>query len=173
MQHIKDDKKKSKVVLYVLKDRSGEIVDVSREEKADKYYIYNGNIVSYDELSLLVPDYWKRREYEHQRKLTTDYGYEEVKKFIFRTGFKVCGSGGSWSGADLMHLSDVNGAMNPNKNKASEYGITVGNLYEYFELAGKGGDFSIDTVNGEVVLNGVWEFDCNKSRLCVMPYTGN
>lgn len=172
MQYIKDAPGKSKIVLYSLKNYYDEIVDVRREDEADAYYVYNGNIVSYDDIVKLVLDYWKRNSYKHQRNFTNDYGYEEVKKFIFRAGFKMSGTGGSWSGVDLIKLQDVNGTNNPINNEPSKYGITVGNMYEFFELAGNGGDFSVDTINNAVVLNGIWEFDCNKSVLCVKPYTG-
>lgn len=172
MQYIKNTPGKSKILLYVFKDHSGEIVDVSRNNDADTYYVYNGNIVSYDDLSKLVSNYYQRNQYKHQRKLTSDYGYEEVKKFIFKAGFKMSGTGGSWSGVDLIKLQDVNGVNFPNSYEPTKYGITVWDMYEFFELAGKGGDFYIDTINDKVIMNGIWEFDCNKSVLCVKPYTG-
>lgn len=182
--------KKSKCVVYILRDFDGNIIDVTDNNHiGDKYFEANGNELTYNQYNQL--DY--KSKYQSGIKTVAikaiDEGYEEEHPFVFDAEFEIVGTSGGQS-YDSLTLNLVNGPRIKEEHDwqtgsiekvARNFAITTTNYYNLLKLIkNKHPDFGHIIKqnynpaywnNLEVVgYRGRWVFEFNKYTLAVKPY---
>lgn len=182
--------KKSKSVIYILRDFDGNVIDVTNNnDHSIKYFESNGNELTEWQYHRL--DY--AAKYQNGIKAVaiknTDEGYEEEHPFVFDAEFEIVGASGGKS-YDSLTLALINGPgvdlgynwqTGERLRGPRKFAITTHNYYNLLKLIkDKHQDFSYiirqnyDSANWNNLevqgYRGRWVFEFNKYTLAVKPY---
>lgn len=185
IKYVKDTKK-TRTIVYILRDFDGEIIDVSNNDNDGEVYYNNGSEITQREYQ---ETYWKNGRYNpaitKKTKLKTNRGFEKVHPFVFDADFSFLknGYGGVSYDAFIFELLDGPDIVEEFDWQTQTYScrpfrvnITASNFSTLMGLVNSDEpqfELLTDSSSGKTKITGFrgrWIFEFNKSALAVKPY---